>query len=372
MAGLNPRHLHRERNLNLFSTIPDTAMLKRESNFEFLRIIAILMVLILHADFLAIKAPSYQQVCSEPTESGLRIFFEFLNIAAVNIFVMISGWFGINHSLKGVANLLFQTAYYLLITFFVMLLFGQTIYVQDSISKLTLISGNWFVKSYLILYLLAPALNMLIESYSRSHVKIIIVTFIGFMTFYGWCFNESVNWIDGGYSPIWFMGLYLLARYLHVYRPRSIMKIKSVYLIIFLILMVTMLTAGCVLQPEFLSTQTLYVYKFTFYNSPTTLLTAIIAIILTDRINLKSKAVNRLAKSSFAVYLIFCSPFIMDYYAKCFHLLYDHVQGLPYWFLVITIATVLYILTSIFDSIRIRLWNYIIHATKKSRPTLRS
>lgn len=69
---------------------------QRQSNFELLRIIAILLVLILHADFYALEGPVANDIINSPTDSMLRILFQAITIVAVNVFVMISGWFGIN------------------------------------------------------------------------------------------------------------------------------------------------------------------------------------------------------------------------------------------------------------------------------------
>lgn len=71
----------------------------RESNFELLRIIAMFMVLVLHADFQALGEPTRADIISSPLTSSLKVFFEMASIVAVNVFVLISGWFGIRGSL---------------------------------------------------------------------------------------------------------------------------------------------------------------------------------------------------------------------------------------------------------------------------------
>lgn len=47
----------------------------RESNFELLRIIAMVMVLILHADFVALGHPDSVEIQRYPIISVIRIFF---------------------------------------------------------------------------------------------------------------------------------------------------------------------------------------------------------------------------------------------------------------------------------------------------------
>ena len=72
----------------------------RESNFELLRIITMFMVLILHADFLATGTPTNDDISIFPGKSFVKFFIEALTIIAVNVFVLISGWFGIHFHLK--------------------------------------------------------------------------------------------------------------------------------------------------------------------------------------------------------------------------------------------------------------------------------
>lgn len=64
---------------------------ERQSNVELLRIIAMFLILLVHADFYSLGEPSYTDITSESLDTFLRIFFEVISIPAVNIFVMISG-----------------------------------------------------------------------------------------------------------------------------------------------------------------------------------------------------------------------------------------------------------------------------------------
>ena len=74
----------------------------RQSNFELLRLIAMLMVMICHA-------VGYVQETSLFGIAGIsKLAVNQLCLICVNVFVMVSGWFGIKSSLKGVAKLLFQ------------------------------------------------------------------------------------------------------------------------------------------------------------------------------------------------------------------------------------------------------------------------
>ena len=64
---------------------------KRQSNIELFRIVAMFLVLVLHALFIAIGTPSQSQCLFAPGNAITRIFFQSLAIVAVDVFVLISG-----------------------------------------------------------------------------------------------------------------------------------------------------------------------------------------------------------------------------------------------------------------------------------------
>ena len=70
----------------------DTA---RASNFELLRILAMLLILVLHANFLAFRFPTNEAIHAQPLTSLGQVWSEALAIVGVNVFVLISGYFGI-------------------------------------------------------------------------------------------------------------------------------------------------------------------------------------------------------------------------------------------------------------------------------------
>lgn len=86
---------------------------ERESNFELLRIVAMFLVLMLHANFISIGSPTISDCHEAPFNSILRYFFQSLSIGCVDIFVLISGWFGIRPSIKSFTSFIFQCFFFL-------------------------------------------------------------------------------------------------------------------------------------------------------------------------------------------------------------------------------------------------------------------
>ena len=81
---------------------------KRESNFELLRIIAMLLVMITHATFLALGVPTHDDSINIPYSSFGIFLSQSFSTVCVNIFVLLSGWFGIKINLNGFQNLSFK------------------------------------------------------------------------------------------------------------------------------------------------------------------------------------------------------------------------------------------------------------------------
>lgn len=193
----------------------------RNSNIEILRIIAMFMVLLVHADYLSLGEVSFYEMASNPKDASLRVLFEIISIACVDTFVMISGWFGIRTSLRGFCNFIFQILFFFVGAYGLSCILGlSSISVQGLINCIVAGPSGWFIKAYMFLYLLAPVLNSFIEKASRSTYRNVLVSYFSLVIIYGWLFPGATRYLAEGYSPMLFIGLYLLARYLNLYKPK--------------------------------------------------------------------------------------------------------------------------------------------------------
>ena len=85
---------------------------QRLSNIEFLRLLAMLSVFIVHADFSTFGAPTMEELAVRPVGVWIQYWFECFAICCVDVFVLISGWFGIRFSLNKLWAFLFQVVFY--------------------------------------------------------------------------------------------------------------------------------------------------------------------------------------------------------------------------------------------------------------------
>ena len=140
----------------------------RQSNFELLRITAMMLVLIVHADYWSLGVPRFDMAASHGANVFARVLFEMLSVVCVNVFVMISGWFGIKASVRGYANFAFQCLYFMLGIYLVMLFAGQTQFCLREMARC--LFGSWFIQAYTVLYIISPVLNAYVRAASRRQL----------------------------------------------------------------------------------------------------------------------------------------------------------------------------------------------------------
>lgn len=193
----------------------------RESNIELLRVVAMFLVMIVHAGFFSLGIPSREDFVVNTADVSFKVIMQAISITCVNIFVLISGWFGIRASVKGCCKFLFQCFFLQLLAYGVVLLLGLNTFSRHNVTELFFVTkGLWFVKAYLLLYILSPVLNAFIETVSRQTFKGVLLAYLAFTVVYGWLFPLSTDYMLEGFSPVFFIGLYLLARYIKIYNPK--------------------------------------------------------------------------------------------------------------------------------------------------------
>lgn len=277
----------------------NTTKSQRLSNLELLRILSMMGVLIVHADFGALGTPTLRE--QQPLYLITRVVIEAFAVVAVNVFVLLSGWFGIKLKAKGLCNLLFQCAFFLFGIYGLCVTMGIEKLGVDGIKKCLMMSENvWFIKCYLGMYIFAPALNMFVKKGEKRTIETVLIAFFVFQTVYGFLSNGA-EYILRGYSAFSFMGLYLLARYIRIYAPSwsqwSAARSALAYTLISLV------TAACMLTFIQLDKFTYFV-SFMDYASPLVIAGAVYLLLAFSKLRFQNKAVNWVASSCFAVYLL--------------------------------------------------------------------
>ena len=284
----------------------------RDSNMELLRIMAMILVMVVHANFRALPVPGVAQIEANPTSALLQFFTEGLSIIAVDLFVLLSGWYGIRPKAHRFSELIFQVLYFTCIGVVLCAIFApsELTKTNDFWTRFFMLGEGqyWFVKTYIGLYIFAPVLNAFIEKASRREFSTFLIVFFTFQFIFGW-YWEATTWFKAGYSLTSFMGLYMLARYVHLY-PIKLWKLNKwidmgIYLGIALILTFAMFY----IKKAGLRGGALY-----FYNCPLVIISALHFLLFFSKISFKSKFVNWMAISAFAIYLTHSGTFLWSFY----------------------------------------------------------
>lgn len=336
---------------------------ERESNIELLRIIAMFLVLVVHSCYFSLGTPSQHEIIVAPVPTGTRIFFQSVSVACVDIFVLISGWFGIRPKAKSFANFIFQCLFFLIGLYTFLIIFGfAEISYSGIASCFLLLNWNWFIKAYLLLYLVSPILNAFIEKVSERQLKNFIILFYIIHTIYGWIWYKSTTYIEGGSSIISFIGLYLLARYCNLYKPNFTKLKKSLDCLIIVTLQISMFIG------EFLMLRYLGRNDYMLGNaSPFVIMLSLFTVILFHKIRFKSRLINFIARSSFAVFLFHTNYHLChDYFIPTIQEIYNTYNGISVITIIFLFLIVIYIISIIIDQVRIALFNkYILPCISK-------
>ena len=270
----------------------------RESNIELLRIIAIFMVLVGHSNGLIGGLPNRSDFDHDIVGSWMRLFFSSCCLGGVNIFILISGWFGIRPSRKGLSKFLFEFVFLLVSIFFCfMVIGGHDLLSLDTLKVLFgLTKGYWFIMAYLGLYLLSPILNVFVEHATKRQFQTTLICFYFFQSYYSWL-TGYVDYFEG-YSIILFCGLYLTTRYLRRYPINIFNWGRGIFLGI-----TVLITIICAVS----------LYKFNNalrmlrYDNPLEIIACVGIIYWFSTFKFQSRWINKIAASCFAVY-IYCCP----------------------------------------------------------------
>lgn len=340
------------------SLIPKTKVV-RDSNMELLRIVAMLLVMIVHANFRALPVPSYEEANNEVISSILRFFTESFSIICVNVFILLSGWYGIKLKIERLFEFIFQVFFFSVVGFII------SLYVTPDRFTLTQSIGNilltdrwdyWFVKAYLGLYLFSPILNAFIEHATQKQYQLVLILFYIFHTIYGWAFPEGTIYLERGYSAMSFMGLYLLARYIRLY-PLSILN-KSNLFDLFIYISITILIT--LIQFFFKKMDIPYGSYFIFYSCPLVIISAVYFMLIFTKIQFKSKFVNWVACSCFAVYLLHSSSFLATpCYDKIILEWFNNLSTIQFLAYVIPFIVFVFITAILLDKVRLVIWKLI-------------
>ncbi len=200
---------------------------KRDSNFELLRIIAMLAIISFHY-IIENKLMNFQN-----GSTGEKIIFSFiyiLTLVCINSFILISGYHLINSKFKiqKIIRLWGLAIFYSLGIYFFYLIVDSNIIdkTTTAIRMRTfapILNANyWFLVPYLALYIIFPFLNKMIKSLNKQQLKILlIIFFILLSVLYNVTTLLDIFEPINGHSFLWFIFIYAIGAYIKLYSSKE-------------------------------------------------------------------------------------------------------------------------------------------------------
>lgn len=323
----------------------------RKSNIELLRLVAMGMVLCLHMNFKTFGIPDLRCEGFELIVSIIRVFLESLCAVSVNVFILISGYFGIRFSYRGLIKFLFQCVFIISVSYLFLLLLGSASFnIHNLMQCMCLSKSCWFIISYIGLYILSPVLNAFLDKSSVKQLQKLLFIYSIYAVLWGWIVkSEDFN---NGYSCLSFIGMYILGHYLKLIKYH-----KFRYGVLYIVS--TVINAIlCSLFILFFKSHG--VYLMISYLNPLIVFQSCMIFLYFANIKIKqSKIINTFAKSAFAVYLIHdCANFQVDNFQKLCYLSVDNNLLLS----LINLSFVfigIYSLAISLDKIRLFIWDSV-------------
>jgi len=290
-------------------------MNNRIVSLDLLKITAMFLIVLQHTlDFVG-----FLSISNFNTKYFPIYFFEAFSIVAVNIFVLITGFFLIKQNFKWqkIFNLLFEIAAFSWIILLISKLFGiQNLSPNTTFNFIfpTYYGLYWFISSYVILYFLFPFINKFIYALNSKQLKTFAIFTFTICCLWKYNFDcKSVFWL----ITVYFWGACIR---LFIYEKKQnflFLTDKTLHNIIFYILCFITTALSFILfnikGKQFISIIA-FNYLFVFLSS-LFLFLAVYKIKFTE--NLFSKIIVFAAPASLGVYLIHMHP-LLSYHISNF------------------------------------------------------
>ena len=327
-------------------------MEKRNSSIELLRICCMLMIVGGH--IIMVHRTSFDLVNAD---FCISLFLQGAFAVAVNVFVLISGYFGIKFKLHRLLKLDMQTVFYSAVLLIVAVLCGwHTIELKkDFLLMFPVLSKQyWFITCYAVLYVISPLLNHWSKSLEKKKYERLLIMF--FFMIYLWptisyLFNASPFIDDAGYGIINFIYLYMFGQYIHhLYVDKYVARMYwGAYICAIMMLFLAQLGLSYLLGFKFTSWIS-YNTIFVFFGS-------VFLFLAFKNMHFASSRINSLAKPCIAVYLIHFHPCIWGNFCEMIGVQSFH--DWRYLILVLLLPVFIYIICTLVESIRVLLFSKI-------------
>jgi surface polysaccharide O-acyltransferase-like enzyme len=340
---------------------------KRQTNFEILRTLAMLMIVVWH--FYENKGNFIQNTeCSTSISFinyGISQYIMILCSVAVNIYVMITGYFLIDKDFKSrrLVKVWVQTIFYtILFAVIFHLVCPDKISIQQIIKSFLPIRfcSYWFVTDYFGLIFIAPFLSLAVKSLSQpQYTKLLLVLLVACTNFVGgYPFGDSFG-LNLGYSLAWFVVLFFIGGYIKRFDiPFAKKGMLKAYLLFAIIIWLIFVLRAIV---KYISFNEPIALSDLHYNS-FPIISAVLLFLYfknhTFPVNIFTKVLVSVAPYTFCVYLIHENFVLKGFLWKIVFFDSSLYNSLLLTFLMIVMCIIVFSLCTLLDYARSLIFRY--------------
>lgn len=256
---------------------------ERVKNYEILRILAMLMIVCLH--YLS-KGGALKSPAGELTGAGYTAWLiEAFCLPAVNVYVLISGYFGIEDGKTDAQGIFRRTLRIYLQVWFYSVVIGA-IFLVTGLQEFNIYTvlmyvfplsteHYWFATAYVLLTLFMPFLNAGFDRMEKRAVECVLMCMLVVFSVAKTVLPMQLPWDHKGYDAFWFVFLYLTGAYIRRYGSKWITnraRAVLLYIVSTLIVFVSMLSIRFMYMKtgkleDFISYGYSYNFFFTYFAS---------------------------------------------------------------------------------------------------------
>ncbi|MBQ7191392.1 MAG: acyltransferase family protein [Paludibacteraceae bacterium] len=298
----------------------------------------------------------------------------------VNCFLLITGFYGIRFTFKKLFSLYLQLAFFEVACWVVFYLLGMATLSTDMVVNILFPishSGTWFIRCYALLMLMAPLLNAGLDVLNKKQFQYVLLLLTIANIYLGW-FWKYPQFNDRGFNIQQCIYLYVIGGYIGRYVDMRSVRAKRYYWLAGYVLLAVF---WGILQNVHDNIHIVPHWNGWAYSSPFVILPAICLLLFFSSFSFKSKAINIVAKSSFAVFILHMNHYVGGWlYAYCRRLTSSVVTEVngelvcsvgEQVFLVIALTAVVYLVFTLMDIPRAWLHNRLFHSPQLSRSSRR-